>query len=266
MNNFDKSSSGIDIEASVFHDSLMSYENFRENFEEADSSFGKDLWVYTNFGNIYYQLRKKWNIPEDRKLSMKDLIGYIDYDDLFEIDWTTVSKKTLGKWILDNYRDDLRMTKGEMEDYVYDALKDDYSNLEYFEEQLDKLGVKYKKKFEVISVRGYSQGDYGEVLVLIDELRSMWGTNESISNEELLRDIQKESEHYFYDAPMCVRVVVNGQDYYSEKFDGMYEIWGELQYSKEEVIDEFVQMIDIEDKALLKEELDKVIPEKLEYN
>ena len=82
-----------------------------------------------------------------------------------------------------------------------EELRDDiggvnYENIEELRSQLDELGITHTSNYLRMSTRGYSQGDYGEILVNVKEMKDEIGSN-FVENQ-----YQKWFDHYFWDSPI----------------------------------------------------------------
>jgi len=80
-----------------------------------------------------------------------------------------------------------------------EELRDDiggvnYENIEELRSQLDELGIAHTSNYLRMSTRGYSQGDYAEILVNTKEMKDEIGIN-FIENQ-----YQKWFDHYFWDS------------------------------------------------------------------
>lgn len=99
---------------------------------------------------------------------------------------------------------------GNWKDYLSDVLEDHYKISDMFDdEERPDIG---KFKYDVVSVRGYSQGDYAEVM--FDASR--WNGDSSAA--------QRHFERLFYDSPVYARLEVDGEEYYlDELMEDVYE-------------------------------------------
>jgi len=232
MNNFNQSSTGINIDCNAGYDQDMSQFNFDENIARSEKF--KDYFVYINCGNM----------------GSKN----IDLDDLYKFDETRLNQVKFYKFLMNelgNFYSDLKEL--DIKDILVDMM---YS---YTLEELDRLiscsGIEYEKLYEIVSVTGYSQGDQADIIILTEVLKEVWGCEEIN-----LDDLKTEISHYFYDSPMIVRCDINNEEFISEKFDGSYQ-----EYDKNEFIEEILNNFKELNQDLLRSELEGVLPKSLEY-
>jgi hypothetical protein len=95
--------------------------------------------------------------------------------------------------------------EGTLEDLIEDIGGVDYSNIGELEEVLDELGIAYTSNYLRMSTRGYSQGDYAEILVNIAEYKKIVGAE--FEEDEY----QKWFDHYFWDSPIYGTIEVSFQ-------------------------------------------------------
>ena len=233
MNNYDQSSTGVSVEAYVFFDTSLGQENFCECF----SRVGKDVFLYTDFGNLSDEY--DWDrdvIVEDTHENWVKLVKYLVKSNNNRYSYL---KEYSIYYILYNLH--------HGENYAVDEIR----------EILDEAGIAWGSDYYEFHSKGYSQGDSVDILVDVVAWEKVMGAPFDLSSEKFIKPI-------FWDAPMSVRIVVNGEEYYSE-LDGQYKIWGEVEYDKDTVVKEFLEMISEVDQQILKEQLEAVLPECPEY-
>ena len=163
----------------------------------------KNLQINTNFGysddNYYCQ--------ENIKHLRGDTYIYVDWgnvampeslEDLFEILPQNNKKRKLIQFLKDGYYtpnyEDFTSFESVVEsifnEYSIETMKDFVRNLADF-------GIEVTPKFDRYVSRGYSQGDVCEILVP-HSLREVWGLPDD--EEVLTKDLQKEIDHYLWDA------------------------------------------------------------------
>jgi len=180
-NNFDCSSSGVNVEVDICFDTYLSQINFHDNFKKAQDN--NNVLIYTDYGNIA-----------------------TDVDTLSEI-------KTSGK------------------------------------------------KWVKVESRGYSQGDFVIVIVLLDDIIKQWGSDVDLEN------IRQVINHILWDTLLRCRIIVNGTEYiidkYDEKYVNFYEIVDNI---RENIILDVISQVPADiDKTLLRQELETTIPYEIEY-
>ena len=230
VNNFNESSTGINIEGTFFYDSILSQAWFDENFERLI----KDEFIYNPCEQI------DTTISFTVKGLKEDLVEYLN-DVEGDFDWIKESKSDLLDEVINqndinlfNYNE----VKATLKDYNIELIPN--------------------TEIKSIVTKGYSQGDYAEVFYLPERLKELWGNNVNES------ELEKEIDHLFWDTPIYGKLKVNGTDFYYE-FDP-YE-WEREKFIGE-VIEYFNKIKETEpiDIELLKHELERVIPQKIDYN
>lgn len=190
LNNYDTSSTGVNIECTAYYDTHMSQIDFRENFtllKGYKTRFsGDDVYFYTDNGNI----------------SDKGMTEYV-------IKGKVSDMKKLGEGVYVNiYRKEYK-TLG---DYKSDLVSELFAEYGFREAQeiasKHNVTISHKNDIRVISVRGYSQGDYAEIWVDFTECKRAWGND---ANEDELREL---FENLFYDAPIYATATVDEKEYY----------------------------------------------------
>jgi hypothetical protein len=242
MNNFNMSNTGLNVEVNIGYDQFMSQINFDENIDLIDIK-NNEYFIYSYYGNIDTN---------------------IDLNDLFEFDLMDISLKaicTFNNLDINNCDEDDRISLiEEFENYQLSNL-----SLEEIEIAFNDLEIEYKKLYDVVSISGYNQRDNEDVIILTDQLKKVWGVD-NINMEQL----KTQLEHYFYDAPVIVWVTINDHDLYLS-LNGEYLEWNELEYNKEDVIDEIIdqaigeEVITANDVELLRDELVKLLPVDIEW-
>lgn len=150
---------------------------FDENFKVLPyGSFSKtSICLYTNYGNNSdeYDIEQDC-IIEDSKRN-KTLIkryltksGYYCHSELY----------------------------GNLDELITDIGGVDYSNIDELEDVLDEIGIPHTSNYIRMSTRGYSQGDYAEILVNVAEYEKVGGGKFNSDG------MQKWFDHYFWDSPI----------------------------------------------------------------
>jgi hypothetical protein len=169
--------------------------------------------------SINYQNTFKSSPFQSNYGSSDNLLQYIDYEniklidnisDLITID-TSNSRKSLLEY--------LRWTNAEAKEYKISELRSEILNDVDFRDISDlEKELNITKNYILIETRGYSQGDYAEVIIPIDLLRECWGTNKDIKDEDLVS--QQYIDNIFWDAPIWGRIEISAsQDYTFELYE-----------------------------------------------
>ena len=201
-NNFDMSSSGVNIEIVVFWDIGMSQYNWRENFYELE----KDLYLYVNWGNIDPDKFKPF-IIKDTKKNIKKMARKL--------------AKERGGTIKERFE--------ELSCYdIYGAFEElcSWLSIDSYEDKLDlleELEIDYYITFEEYTTRGYSQGDVATVWIPTKMLEKIWGNK--ITTETMMR-IKQDIHNFFWEPPLYLRIYIDGKEWYPEGIDGYY--WNDI--------------------------------------
>ena len=86
--------------------------------------------------------------------------------------------------------------EGNLDELIADIGGVDHSNIEELRGQLDELRIAHTSNYERTSTRGYSQGDYADILVNVAEYKEKMGADFE------LEPMKKWFDHYFWDSPI----------------------------------------------------------------
>jgi hypothetical protein len=203
INNYDKSSTGINIELHVSYDSSLAQFEFNENFTHmanATTRYGsKDVYYYIDNGNIALDdVRDNVELKGDTQAMRSWLKEIRDFNNEEVPGFDTWGRDTLVREVKNELGFlDAMPSLGNYEDLNHEYL--DAYNLELYP----------KDEIERVSIRGYSQGDYAEIIVNVTALKAAWGT-EGID----LDSIKWDFTHYFYDSPLCGCIKINDTEYF----------------------------------------------------
>lgn len=188
-NNYDKSSTGIDIECSCFHDTELSRMNFQENFEnlQRDRYRTTSVNYYIDNGNIPDSSEVKFSVKGERETKIKHLVSItcFDAEEIQTWDNDTLDSEIIGH-------------------------EEDVNLINYALEKLPVIaGLEFipNKNLIVLTTTGYSQGDYAAVIYCPEDLEKAWGKMPE------QKTIQSLVDHYFWDAPIYASFEINGKEY-----------------------------------------------------
>lgn len=211
MNNFNQSSNGINISLNCFYDTFLSSVYFKESLKE----FNSDLWLFTggcisDFEPVFYPTKKE----------LQSLFFGAGND---LVQWFNQGLRSGGRRFS-------QATKNDLLSFFQDnETKDDFFKI--------MLSLDCKKNFEIIEVTGYSQGDYGRVIVphcLVKE----FGQTKPKNYTEWATNYREELGHLFFDSPIRCTLEVNNFIYYlDEHINNIYE------YDKKQAIDIFKPLL-----------------------
>jgi hypothetical protein len=236
----------IKIESSIYLDSLMSSYNYNENIDRIN----ENTLIYFDYGNVskdFPELEIEYG-QDEKILKMISEAGLQDdlKDKLEDFD-----------------------TEDEKSDAIKDFAENDLLDSLYYEHQTcEKLD--YLKKNEInsswsnydyIRTSGYSQGDEAKTVFNVKHLEECWGAK--VDKESLGQLIS----NLIYDAPMCIRLLVNGEEIYGDK-DGYYN--NNDDYDKDSIKLDFKNQIsEIYPElstSLVVEALNELIPIEIEHD
>ncbi len=158
--------------------------DFQENITRLDNY--EDLFVYTNYDNLEYHFKKKFGYS----------VRKIDLQDLFTIEENRVNRwnliKTLVKYYDYSYSEICYETIEEILNTLEVTQREYTYIFEEIEEILNTAKIPYKQHYKYLEIRGNSQGDLFNVLVLQDELKEIWG------NDINIKDLREDIYNYAY--------------------------------------------------------------------
>jgi len=230
-NNFDQSSSGINIELFLGYDIYSAQINFEDNFEPIKDNF----IFYKDYGNMELNenLVSYFNI-EDTKQNRKGLLKALHSLDYFSY-----------------YKLDAFNVENLINEIVYGYA---LYQLEEIEDLLIENNVKFTTNFEYIEISGHNQRDYHTILVDKKQFKAINGID---FDSKVYSPIFK---NYCYDSPLNCHAIINNKDYYSETFD-----WQYIHFDKEIFIMDIIKQVKNIDIELLTKELEDLVPEEISY-
>lgn len=235
MNNFNQSSTGLNIELDISRDTELS----RFWFEDSFTVLNQDGFSLLNNRyrgvNIYaYQMPDfelfnldNWNIPA--KSVLLDLITNKLFNGCTG-SLNTETKDQFGKT-------SAKLTKGELLEFIAGTYEPDYQ---------DFIIENFKPKFGVVASRGYCQGDYVEVIYDKSEFEK-----------------EPDFDNEIWNTPIYARLTINDEEFYiDQEMKDLYE------YDEDEVSSIIIKLIrdsDIPDTELAISEALAMVPSKPEY-
>ena len=232
-NNYNKSSTGTDIECDCSYDLDRRQWEFEENIKiiQHDGYRTTSIGYYIDNGNVECPDKVSFKVKGDKEAKIKYLIDATNFD-REEIE--TWSEETIDEEII-GHENDINLIN-----YALDKLPD-VPGLEFVP----------TKNLIVLTTRGYSQGDYAKVLYCPDDLEKCWG------NYPKQEEIQKMVDHYYWDAPIYCLFTINGKEY---RYDEMPE-YDEYEWDRDKFLDYVAK-----ESAVDRESLEALVPEYPEYN
>ena len=250
----------FEISGNVSYDNDLSQMWFDESIVRGEDYGVKDggqynepYYIYVNYGNVDPN-----TLDFSRKLN-KPFTVYTAYDFLHGVGIEADEFDGLDD-MLETYDKSAII---EMADEVIYDPENYYTDYETIEEWLPRGYGLLEGDYEVIETRGYSQGDYAQVIIPVKELSKVWGTAES----EVMGQVKTEIDHLFWDAPLYARVTVDGNEFsYMDIVDGAdyYDNWeGRVHipaYDKDKFIEAIINNSSVSNTEKLKQELDDILP------
>lgn len=236
MNNFDMSSTGTNIEFSIFLDTDDASRLFDEAFERVKNinlpkGYYGDALFYKDFGENEYD-----DSEQDRNYA-------IDCD----------SKDLLRKFCTysgETYRDALRTLEVSSKDDTDEILQSIETYYQWEESYLNFLSEHFTLRWTLYMSRGYSQGDCVTVVLPSHyQLLDHW------------QQVQEGIDHFLWDAPIYVGLTVDGEAYYVELED-------RYDYDQDKVltaVDKAIEKLSEDKREVVREFLITSLPKDLEY-
>lgn len=191
MNNFDCSSSGINLEFSCFRDNDLS----RLYFEEAFIRDGDQL-IYTEGNFSEWEKEYTFTLEELKSALIDQLVGQFYALDELKAD---VKDHTGESWS--------KVKKQELVDYLID----DYFSPQCWLEFCQKAG--FNPNFDIVISRGYCQGDYKEVIIP----HKFWECIGVKKPECVQSNLGDTIANLLWDSPIYCRLTINDEEYFIDQ-------------------------------------------------
>lgn len=237
MNNFDQSSTGLNITVSAFYDTDLSRIYFDEAFFTIKEG-RKDLLVYCK-GN-FSDFEKEYIFTKAELLSA----------------WSKIETK---EDFLNNFRFNMgfgysKATKQDLIDYC----KQSCYYLENWHKFCEDSG--FKSNFEIVVSRGYCQGDYQEVIVP----NEFWDKIGTKKPESVQSELGTYINHLLWDCPVTCYFTVNDEDFYIDQ-----ELKDSYNWDKNEALEIAKNLIKndftTEEQTIIMDFLSKSLKDSLNY-
>lgn len=181
MNNFNQSSTGINLELSCFKDIMQSQDLFSENFK-------RDYYLNDYFHFVSY--------GEFETIDLLDLENYnFTKSNLIDCIFSFENEE----WVRDNYNGSFsKATKADLIEYWDNYISGSFSSNDLIEYYIEN----FKPKFEIVVVKGYCQGDQANVIFSHDHIKQY----EFECMEKFIGGMSEYFENLFYGAPIYARL------------------------------------------------------------
>jgi hypothetical protein len=233
INNYNMSSTGLNIELDIFYDE----DKARDNYTNYLVHLKDDVYEY-----LPYNDRSKWK--------SNSCESYI------KIDTQKNRLGTLLRLLVEkfDYTDFKSYTKDKAIEEIFDNFQfpDDMLYLEYL---LDLYDIQYKKLYISKRIVGYSQGECNIVIYRPKIFRQ-----QTVLKEDELKDEDLVNSDWLcnllYDAPLYLIITINGVEYESDIYHNRY-----IDFNKNTFIQECLYHFKEVDKDILQQELERIVPD-----
>lgn len=168
----------LQIETNLKYDYDMTQDYYDENFKilKYGDRNNTSLSLYINYGN---------------------LSSDISPDEMFEIEDTQKNINNLKRYLVTDYFYGYQL-RGLCIGGLFDLLIENFTHEDFEEVQelLETLDIKFKSNYTLMTTRGYSQGDYAQILINHNEYLKVIGTEFKEEN------YQGYFNNLFWDAPI----------------------------------------------------------------
>lgn len=217
-NNFDQSSTGLNIELSFFKDIDQSARDFEECFNIIQQSSYGDHTIaeYTDFGNIRAEF--SFSDLSEYGFTMKGCKAVLLENNSVE-ELNDTAKKIAGKTFK-------ALNKTEIAEFLNEYF--------YYSSDLGNwLQKNFTPLFTKLVTRGHCQGDYAEV-IFSRKFKEYW-------KKETNKDFSVDSfsdlvDNLFWNSPIYGRLSVNEKEYYLDEL-----LSDRYDYDKDQLIADFVK-------------------------
>lgn len=276
-NNFDCCSYGIGVCANVSYSNWCSHERFEDNFK----CLGRDrrgdgiVYFYTDWGNISDVPTKVGdliyisNLVEGKIPDVESLLRLGEVLTECDGNWWYSDNDLLEKWGRD---------PEEFEREIIDEILG--LDVKYIEDVLQFDCCDLKQGVTTYTTRGYCQGDVATVYIDWNLLNEIWGRDIKLdsygngielSDRETIKGLEKDIDHYFWDAPIdgCVTLIYGGDElefYASEHLKDEYD-WDKKYFISEVVAEARAKFKDLAESSfiILEQDLNRILPDILDY-
>ncbi len=194
MNNFDTSSTGLNIKLHAYYDTDLSHIYFEEAFFRIKE--GNDTVLVYSEGN-YSDFEKEYTFTKAELVA-----AYVEYmgqgynKQSFNNDLKTYCNFPASK-----------ATKQDLIDFIKNDLYEEYE----WHNFCKKAG--FKANFDIVVSRGYCQGDYKEVILP----HKFWECIGFKKPDCVQSNLGTTIDHLLWDCPIYCRFTVNDEEYYIDQ-------------------------------------------------
>lgn len=248
MNNYDQSSSGVNLDLNISYDLDRGRREFEESFHilKHQSYREHSVIVFNQYGNF-----------DVSNFSLTDLVNYdldgVTVKQVFEMYYNHHYPTTLQNdlkagdyqgikeliWTLDvTGLKDLEVSE------LLELIETDlYSDDDFAEFLSNNFNVNYEK---VVS-RGYCQGDYAEIIIPKIVLDSyITGCNGIETHDQVVELLQDTIDHLLWDQPLYARLEIDDNEFYIDE-----HLKDSYNYDQDEIIKILEKHLQHEKKAYI---------------
>ncbi|WP_419833705.1 hypothetical protein [Endozoicomonas atrinae] len=212
-NNFDMSSTGLNIELTCFYDCARAQYDFSESFTYIKQY---KQHVFSHYGNVDVS-----NFEKTFKVNCTARELFIRYHQFANNSDPRYLRDLIRE--LNSY-DDIQPIRHCTKEVMLNAIRNHCYDHQGYVEFMEKH---FEPDYFELETRGYSQGDYARVIIP-NEVLTTCGLDLTEANAD---SFQQEIDHLFWDAPLFFRVTIDGNE-----FD-FVEYLGEYDYDKSKALD-----------------------------
>lgn len=232
MNNFDKSSSGVDLECNCFSDQHASEEAYKSSLFTVQSENNRlptiIAFKYSEDLDVS-KLEKTFNI----NCSSKELFKYY-FKHYFEQDYS-FSQLSKIIFLMVELKDNLNTKESLKNISIEDLTSSIFIHLGENKKELELfLSKHFEPTFVSIISQGYSQGDYVEVLFfkeVLDLIKTECPELSKLTDQEIANSFQEHIDNLCWDQIVYCDLDIDGELYQLDEFlSNMYK------YDKKEII------------------------------
>lgn len=252
MNNFDTRSTGVNLELNVFWDTDLSQNYFNESFHVLQYSGVRQhsILIYNWCGELDqsdfdFENLDNYNL---KSITNKNLLANIRCT--FYGDSKDLKSDCLAYF--DKYPNQLN--KSELLELIENAFPYDYQ--EFLQENLTPT-------YQTLVSRGYSQGDYSEIIFtaeLLDMMRQELTACKEMTDQEIAEYFQDDIDHLLWDAPLYARLDIDDDEYYLDDIQK-----DRYSYDKDEIINHVKNNLKHEKLDIIVEFLSDNLPDQPDY-
>ena len=279
-NNFDSCSYGIGVCTNVHYSDWCFHERFKNNFEclAHDSRGYGSVYFYTDWKNINYIKAVPTKVGD--LIYISNLVeGKIpDVESLLRLG-KVLTECGGSWWYSDN--DLLEKWKENPEEFGQEIIDELLGlDVKYIEDVLKFDCCNLKSGITTHTTCGYCQADVATVYIDWNLLNEIWGSDVKLdsvgngvesSDRETIKSLEKDIDHYFWDAPIDGSIILTcGEDelelYTYEHLKDEYE-WDKKYFVNEIMAEARAKFKDLAESSfiILKQDLNRVLPDELEY-